>query len=111
MGAKNRRRLSRAGGLKKIDYDKQENKIIPCPFDEDSAKVLHYPESGKDLQQDPQVLVHEKSGLRCPCLIPEDVPIDLGVISTSRSRTFSRAVGRTRRGCSHPPEVVAATGR
>ena len=46
---------------KKIDYDKQ-NKIIPRPFDEDSAKVLHYPESGKDLQQDPQVLVHEKSG-------------------------------------------------
>ena len=62
MGAKNSRRLSRAGGLKKIDYDKQ-NKIIPRPFDEDGAKVLHYPESGKDLQQDPQVLVHEKSGL------------------------------------------------
>ena len=62
MGVKNSRRLSRAGGLKKIDYDKQ-NKIIPRPFDEDSAKVLHYPESGKDLQQDPQVLVHEKSGL------------------------------------------------
>ena len=62
MGAKNSRRLSRAGGLKKIDYDKQ-NKIIPRPFDEDSAKVLHYSESGKDLQQDPQVLVHEKSGL------------------------------------------------
>ena len=62
MGVKNSRRLSRAGGLKKIDYDKQ-NKIIPRPFDEDGAKVLHYPESGKDLQQDPQVLVHEKSGL------------------------------------------------
>ena len=62
MGVKNSRRLSRAGGLKKIDYDKQ-HKIIPRPFDEDSAKVLHYPESGKDLQQDPQVLVHEKSGL------------------------------------------------
>ena len=62
MGVKNSRRLSRAGGLKKIDYDKQ-NKIIPRPFDEDSAKVLHIPESGKDLQQDPQVLVHEKSGL------------------------------------------------
>ena len=62
MGVKNSRRLSRAGGLKKIDYDKQ-NKIIPRPFDEDSAKVLHYPESRKDLQQDPQVLVHEKSGL------------------------------------------------
>ena len=62
MGVKNSSRLSRAGGLKKIDYDKQ-NKIIPRPFDEDSAKVLHYPESGKDLQQDPQVLVHEKSGL------------------------------------------------
>ena len=26
-----------------------------------------------------------KSSLRCPCLIPEDVPIDLGVIATSRS--------------------------
>ena len=39
--AKNSRRLSRAGGLE-IDYDKQENKIIPRPFDEDSAKVLHY---------------------------------------------------------------------
>jgi hypothetical protein len=63
MGVKNSRRLSRAGGLKKIDYDKQENKIIPRPFDEDGAKVLHIPESGKDLQQDPQVLVHEKSGL------------------------------------------------
>ena len=62
MEAKNSRRLSRAGGLIKIDYDKQ-NKIIPRPFDEDGAKVLHYPESGKDLQQDPQVLVHEKSGL------------------------------------------------
>ena len=62
MGVKNSSRLSRAGGLKKIDYDKQ-NKIIPRPFDEDSAKVLHYPESRKDLQQDPQVLVHEKSGL------------------------------------------------
>ena len=62
MGVKNSRRLSRAGGLE-IDYDKQENKIIPRPFDEDSAKVLHYPESRKDLQQDPQVLVHEKSGL------------------------------------------------
>jgi hypothetical protein len=62
MGVKNSRRLSRAGGLKKIDYDKQ-NKIIPRPFDEDGAKVLHIPESGKDLQQDPQVLVHEKSGL------------------------------------------------
>ena len=62
MGVKNSRRLSRAGGLKKIDYDKQ-NKIIPRPFDEDGAKVLHYPESGIDLQQDPQVLVHEKSGL------------------------------------------------
>ena len=110
MGVKNSRRLSRAGGLE-IDYDKQENKIIPRPFDEDSAKVLHYPESGKDLQQDPQVLVHEKSGLRCPCLIPEDVPIDLGVIATSRSRTFARSVGRTLRGCSHPPEVDAATGR
>ena len=62
MEAKNSRRLSRAGGLIKIDYDKQ-NKIIPRPFDDDGAKVLHYPESGKDLQQDPQVLVHEKSGL------------------------------------------------
>ena len=47
MGAKNSRRLSRAGGLKKIDYDKQ-NKIIPRPFDEDGAKVLHSPELGKD---------------------------------------------------------------
>ena len=25
---------------------------------------------------------HEKSNLRCPCSIPEDVPIDLGVIAT-----------------------------
>ena len=25
---------------------------------------------------------HEKSNLRCPCSIPEDMPIDLGVIAT-----------------------------
>ena len=25
---------------------------------------------------------HEKSNLRCPCSIPEDVPIDLGIIAT-----------------------------
>ena len=47
MGAKNSRRLSRAGGLE-IDYDKQENKIIPRPFDEDGAKVLHINEERKD---------------------------------------------------------------
>ncbi len=25
-----------------------------------------------------------KSSLRCPCSVPEDVPIDLGIIATSR---------------------------
>ena len=81
MGAKNSRRLSRAGGLE-IDYDKQENKIIPRPFDEDGAKVLHSPEKGKDLQSDPQVLVQKKSGLPRFSLCSEDIAIDLRVIAT-----------------------------
>ena len=42
---------------------KTKFKTIIWSSDEDGAKVLHIPESGKDLQQDPQVLVHEKSGL------------------------------------------------
>jgi hypothetical protein len=38
-------------------------KTIIWSSDEDGAKVLHIPESRKDLQQDPQVLVQKKSGL------------------------------------------------
>ena len=38
--------------------------------------------------------------------------IEMGLpLPAERSRTFSRSVGRTLRGCSHPPKVVAATGR
>ena len=57
-------------------------KTIIWSSDEDGAKVLHSPESGKDLQQDPQVLVQKKSGLPRFALVPEDVPIDFGVIAT-----------------------------
>ena len=33
-----------------------------------------------------------KSSLRCPCLIPEDVPIDLGVIATRIDRAWSASI-------------------
>ena len=61
-------------------------KTIIWSSDEDGAKVLHFPESGKDLQQDQQVLVQKKSGLPRFALVPEDVPIDLGIISARIER-------------------------
>ena len=61
-------------------------KTIIWSSDEDGAKVLHSPESRKDLQQDPQVLVQKKSGLPRFALVSEDVPIDLGIISARIER-------------------------
>lgn len=37
-----------------------------------------------------------KSSLRCPCLIPEDVPIDLGVIATRIDRAWRTSICQLR---------------